>query len=336
MSNFRTGNDYWIAIGQEYATETDINAGYGTGKVLQSGEPTWEKFKLFPDKIEIGGERAVIDTGHKTLSGIPTPADKVLGNYNYTLTLSGILTSEHEILLKMFNFDYDDDDKIYKLNNIPEKLPSFVILRVWNEPPDTNNKYTVDLFKGAQLTKLTISGASGDVIKYEAIFNITEFERETNYTIAGTKPNALDIMEKIFNFGDTSFSLNFGNKTKAKSFSLNFGYEFPDDNTQYMNHLKRKPLIPLRFVGEFNFVNNYDKSDVDVNLYEIVNSNNIYEETIYLKNNNIYWTFILYANIISYSLADPDKALFENNITMKLNKDDTINNPIISIIKNIV
>ena len=328
MSNFRTGNDYWVAIGQEYSAEDDINAGYGTGKVLQSGDPTWEKFKLFPDKIEIGGERAVIDTGHKTRTGIPLTEDRALGYYNYNLTLSGILTSEHEILLKMFNFDYDDDVETYALNNIPEKLPSFVILRVWNEPPDTNNKYTVDLFKGAQLTKLTISGASGDVIKYEAIFNITEFERETNYTIAGTKPSALDIMEKIFNFGDTAYSLNFGNETKAKSFSLNFGYEFPDDNTQYMNHLMRKPLIPLRFAGEFNFVNNYDKSNVDINLYEMVNTDDIYSYYIQLKNK---WLFALYGNIISYSLADPDKALFENNITIKLNKDDTTNYPIISI-----
>ena len=329
MSNYRTGNDYWVAIGQEYTTEDDINAGYGTGKVLKTGDPTWERFKLFPDKLEIGGERATIDTGHKTLSGIPTPADKVLGNYNYTLTLSGIFTFEHEILLKMFNFYYDDEDKIYALNNIPEKLPSFVILRVWNEPPDTNNKYTVDLFKGAQLTKLTISGASGDVIKYEAIFNITEFERETNYTIAGTKPNALDIMEKIFNFGDTAYSLNFGNKTKAKSFSLNFGYEFPDDNTQYMNHLMRKPLIPLRFAGEYNFVNNYDKSDADVDLYGLVNSNDICSYNIQLTDKK--WLFTLYGNIISYSLADPDKALFENNITIKLNKNETDVNPVLEI-----
>ena len=260
------------------------------------------------------------------MSGIPTPADKTLGIFNYTITLSGILTSEHEILLKMFNFDYDDEDKIYALNNIPEKLPSFVILRVWNEPPDTNHKYTVDLFKGAQLTKLTISGASGDVIKYEAIFNITEFDRETTYTIAGDKPNALDIMEKIFNFGDTWFFLNFGNKTKAKSFSLNFGYEFPDDNTQYMNHLKRKPLIPLRFVGEFNFVNNYDKSDADVDLYGLVNSNDICSYNIHLT---IKWLFTFFGNIISYSLADPDKALFENNINVKLNKNNE--NPILDI-----
>jgi hypothetical protein len=49
MSNYRTGNDYWVAIGQEYATETDINAGYGTGKVLQSANYC-EKFSTISDK----------------------------------------------------------------------------------------------------------------------------------------------------------------------------------------------------------------------------------------------------------------------------------------------
>jgi len=333
MSNYRTGNDYWVAIGQEYTSETNINAGYGTGKVLQSGEPTWEKFKLFPDKIEIGGERATIDTGHKTMSGIPTPADKTLGIYNYTITLSGILTTEHEILLKAFNFDYSGG--AYTLNNIPDKIPSFVILRVWNEPPDTNNKYTVDLFKGAQLTKLTISGASGDVIKYEAIFNITEFERETNYTIAGTKPNALDIMEKIFNFGNTTFQTIFSGAMYTKSFSLNFGYEYPDDATQYMNHLKRKPLIPLRLTGEFNFTNNYNKTDIDVNLYEMISSPELQEFNINLTSGSIeeqvFWRIVFYGTISAYTLADPDKALFENNLTVKLNRDGTFPQPVLSV-----
>ena len=56
MGNYRNGNDYWVAIGQEYITtgeQGDINAGYGTGKVLQSGDPTWELFKLFPDKLRL-------------------------------------------------------------------------------------------------------------------------------------------------------------------------------------------------------------------------------------------------------------------------------------------
>jgi hypothetical protein len=88
----------------------------------------------------------------------------------------------------------------------------------------------------------------------------------------------------------------------------------------------RKPLIPLRFAGEFNFVNNYDKSDVDINLYEMVNTDDIYVYAIQLTEK---WLFTLYGNIISYSLADPDKALFENNITIILNKNNE--NPIFQI-----
>ena len=94
-----------------------------------------------------------------------------------------------------------------------------------------------------------------------------------------------------------------------------------------MNHLKRKPLIPLRFAGEYNFVNNYNKSDVDVDLYGMVNSGNIYLYNIQISK----WLFTIYGNISSYSLADPDKALFENNINIKLNKDETDVNPVLEI-----
>jgi hypothetical protein len=49
----------------------------------------------------------------------------------------------------------------------------------------------------------------------------------------------------------------------------------------------------------------------------MVNTDDIYIYSIQLKYK---WFFTIQGNIISYSLADPDKALFENNITIKLNK----------------
>ena len=318
MSNYRTGNDYWIAIGKEYGTG---NEGYGTGRMNSTTDDlAWGALTVFPDKLEIGGERATIDTGYKTLTGIPMPVDKVLGNYNYTLTISGILSKRHEILLKMFNFDYDDEDKIYQLNNIPEKLPSFVILRVWNDAPTGTpaETYKVDKFKGAQLTKLSFSGASGDMVKYEATFNITTFEREINQKITGTKPAFSAIADGLFNFGDMEFDLQYGTEnTQAKSFSFNIGYEIPDDATQYMNSYMRLPAIPLRVAGEFSYVNNYYKNGYEKTLENQI-YNTINEETYILKSGSNSWQFDLTAQPINYSLADPDKALFENNITERL------------------
>lgn len=248
MSNYRTGNDYWIAIGKEYGTG---NTGYGTGRTVSgTNDMAWTDLTVFPDKLEIGGERATIDTGYKTLTGIPMPVDKVLGNYNYTLTISGILSLRHEIFLQGL---MTKTGNLYLLQTIPDFIPSFVILRVWNDPPTGTpaETYKVDKFKGAQLTKLSFSGASGDMVKYEATFNITTFEREVSQKITGTKPAFSAIADGLFNFGDMEFDLQFGTEnTEAKSFSFNIGYEFPDDATQYMNSYMRLPAIPLRVAGE--------------------------------------------------------------------------------------
>ena len=152
MSNYRTGNDYWIAIGKEYGTG---NEGYGTGRMNSTTDDlAWGALTVFPDKLEIGGERATIDTGYKTLTGIPMPVDKVLGNYNYTLTISGILSKRHEIFLQGLMTKTGNK---YELKTIPDFIPSFVILRVWNDPPTGTpaETYKVDKFKGAQLTKLS-------------------------------------------------------------------------------------------------------------------------------------------------------------------------------------
>jgi len=280
----------------------------------------WNTLTVFPDKLEIGGERATIDTGYKTLTGIPMPVDKVLGNYNYTLTISGILSKRHEIFLQGLMTKTGNQ---YQLKTIPDFIPSFVILRVWNDAPTGTpaETYKVDKFKGAQLTKLSFSGASGDMVKYEATFNITTFEREVSQKITGTKPAFSAIADGLFNFGDMEFDLVYGDRTDAKSFSFNIGYEFPDDATQYMNSLTRLPAIPLRVVGEFSYVNNYHK-----NGYEKILENQIYntinEEIYFLKSGSNSWQFDFFAQPISYSLADPDKALFENNITFRLAVSD--------------
>ncbi len=317
---YRTGNDYWVTIGKEYSTEADPNAGYGTGQMTAgSMDMVWTDLSIFPDKLEIGGERAVIETGAKTLSGIPTTYERIRGNYNYNITLSGILSKNHEILLEGMNFSYNG--KTYTLVSIPEYLPSFVILRVWNDPPDITTpekpKYLVDKFLGCQLTKLTLSGASGDMVKYEATFNIYSYEREISQIITGDKPTFNDIMGRLFNFGDMLFTTQFGDETKTKSFSLSMGYEIPDDAIQYMNSLKRNPAIPLRFTGEYKYVNNYHKNRNEVGIEDLINNTFVTEESFTIQGAKN-WSFELYGQITGYTLADPDKALFENNITYRL------------------
>jgi hypothetical protein len=203
-----------------------------------------------------------------------------------------------------------------------ESHPDFIILRHTESMERRSNRhpaenYKVDKFKGCATDQAFLLGASGDMVKYEATFNITTFEREISQKITGTKPAFSAIADGLFNFGDMEFVLKYGENNDAKSFSFNIGYEFPDDSTQYMNSLTRLPAIPLRVAGEFNYVNNYNKNGNE-KILETKLYNAIYEQEFDLINNSHSWSFGFRAQPISYSLADPDKALFENNITFRL------------------
>ena len=157
------------------------------------------------------------------------------------------------------------------------------------------------------------------MVKYEATFNITTFEREISQKITGTKPAFSAIADGLFNFGDMEFELNYGESKEAKSFSFNIGYEFPDDATQYMNSLTRLPAIPLRVAGEFSYVNNYHKNGNEKILETLLYKNNqVDEQGFDLISGANKWEIGFYSQPINYSLADPDKALFENNITERL------------------
>ena len=166
------------------------------------------------------------------------------------------------------------------------------------------------------------------MVKYEATFNITTFEREISQKITGKKPTFLYVSNGLFNFGDMEFSSLYGDKTELKSFSFNVGYEVPDDSTQYMNSLTRLPAIPLRVSGEINFVNNYDKNnEFDKEIYNDLNDPLLIGSITFILKSithfDIYpilhkWNIYATIQITNYSLADPDKALFENNITARL------------------
>ena len=84
-----------------------------------------------------------------------------------------------------------------------------------------------------------------------------------------------------------------------------------------MNSYMRLPAIPLRVAGEFSYVNNYHKNGYEKTLENQI-YNTINEETYCLKSGSNSWQFDFVAQPINYSLADPDKALFENNITERL------------------
>lgn len=306
MATYRYGNNYRVAIGQE----TSLGSGYTNSTNIRFDDLT-----VLPDTINMVGDVAQIDTGAKTQSGLSTLCEYKQGYKQYTVTLSGYLSHEHEILLKALT---PDTASPYCIDALPT-LKSYVILRIWSDAVST--PYVADKAIGCQLSSLKITGTSGDMIRYEAVFMAQGFEREiASQAITGTDPGV--VCTSGFNFGDydSTTELCFGDTEHLKSFDLSLGYELADDATSYQNSNTRLETIPMKAACEFSYVTNHDTTNTtyDTKAETLLHSDTVLAERLFFKNTVKTWQLDMNGQLSAYTFADPGKALFENQVTERL------------------
>ena len=300
-----TGNDYRVFIGKETAlgsgktNVTSINIGTAAGEVV------W-----LPDTFNYVYEPSQIDTGSKSTIPLSTPCELKAGHSNYKVTLSGYFSDDHEILLKALT---GESASTYDIDGLPT-LDGYVIERVWSDV--ATSPFHVDKAVGCQLQQLKITGQSGDLVRYEATFTAQNVTRETTQAFTGTDPGVN--CTEGYNFGDVTGTLNFGDTTHLKSFSITLTNEMADDATQYQNSNTILSLIPVKVTGELNYVTNYYSTATDKAGESKVYSATPLVEVIKLNNGTLDMQFTMNTQVTSYTLADPDKALFENNVTSRL------------------
>jgi hypothetical protein len=308
MAN-RFGNNYRVAIG----TETAL----GSGKT-NSTSIAWTEVLTLPDTIELVADIAAIETGAKTQTGLATLCEAKRGYQNYTVTVSGVLSNEHEILLTAMGLT-ESPTNTYTMDKLPTTNPSYVILRVWSDAPTgtpTANKYTVDKAIGCQLMRLVINGSSGDMVRYEATFMASTYAREATQEITGTDPGT--VCTEGFNFGDVTAALYFGNTENVKTFSLTLEHELADDASSFQNSNTRLATIPVKVGGELTYTTNYDTTGTEITAETLLHGASSIAEVFKLVNTSFTWEFTLTGQMTSYSLADPDRQMFENNVTERL------------------
>lgn len=313
MAN-RFGNNYRVAIG----TETALGSGKTNATSI-----AWTEVLPLPDTIELVADIAAIETGAKTQTGLSTLCETKRGYQNYTVTVSGVLSHEHEILLTAFGLT-EDPTNAYTLDALPASIPGLVILRVWSDAPTGTpvaDNYTVDKASGCQLTRLVISGSSGDMVRYEATFMAQTYEREATQEITGTDPGT--VCTEGFNFGEVEATLNIGQGTHLKTFSLTLEHELADDASSFQNSITRLATIPVKVGGELTYTTNYDTAGTYDKIAESMLHNNVtaINEEIVLKNATMEWTIGTTGQLTTYTLADPDRQMFENNATQRLVTD---------------
>ncbi len=311
MAN-RFGNNYRVAIG----TETALGSGKTNATSI-----AWTEVLTLPDTIEMTADISPIETGAKTQTGLATLCETKRGYQNYTITVSGVLSHEHEVLLTAFGLTKAPANT-YTMNKLPTAIPGLVILRVWSDAPTGNpaDTYTVDKASGCQLMRLNITGSSGDMVRYEATFMAQTFAREATQEITGTDPGT--VCTEGFNFGDVTASIQFGSGTYLKTFGLTIEHELADDASSFQNSNTRLATIPVKVGGELTYTTNYNTTGAyDATADSELHSDSALPEELIFENSTMTWKINATGQVTAYTLADPDRQMFENNVTERLVTD---------------
>jgi hypothetical protein len=311
---YRYGNNYRVLVVDEVTAGTTPAVAWGTAT-------NWH---LIPDIVEMSEEVAQIETNSKTGTGLATYCENRPGYQNATVTLTGVLSHEHEFLLKGLGYHYATG--VYTLDALPATFPTFSIVRLWSDALTGNpaNKYVADIAVGCQLSSLKITGGSGDMVRYEATFQSMGITAETTISIAQGATNDPGTPCVLgFNFGHVTAELWYGSGDCLKSFELTLGYEIADDATSFQNSNTRLETIPLKATPELSYVTNYDTDGV----LDTQRQSSLYGETAIEEEISLVmvdgatthtWTITTHGQLTSYTFADPGRALFENSVTERL------------------
>lgn len=302
MATFLSGNNYRTVIGKETAS--------GSGRT-NATSIAWDEVTILPDKCEMVRAVTPISTGNKTQTGLPTLCETKPGYKKNTVTLSGVLSHEHEIILKAF---FKDTASPYAMDSVPE-LDGYVIMQVWND--DTLTPFNADIAVGCQCVAFNITGTSGDMVKYEAVFTAINIKRRlATVAITGTDPGTA--CTEGFNFGDTTGTFTFGETNAFKSFALSMQNNQVDDAAQFQNSNTRLQTILMNVSGTLNVVTNYYDTAADIAAEDNLHGATELFENIILANTTKTWNIEAIGQLTEYQRSDPDQQLFDNNCTIRL------------------
>ena len=295
MANERYGNDYLVLLGKEVS--------YGTEQTTYTA--------TLPDKIEIKESTAQIAVSQKTGSLEPQKNEIQAGYKSVSVTLSGEMGIDsgitgHGILFAGF---FSDDAEPFTVQAVGSTLQSYTLYQYFSD-----GKYNHVV--GCVMEGLTVSGASGETIKYSATFRGKLVTREDTGSPPST-PTQPEIQPLLF--CSTVFSKIAGaaNITTGNSFNLTLNNVFADDKVAYQNSCTKSGEFKTAFNGTYTVEWNYDSTN-DSDAYDNILSTTLIEDNVDLYDGTAYFELDTFGKITDYTLADPEKGIFVSSFTKQL------------------
>ena len=113
-------------------------------------------------------------------------------------------------------------------------------------------------------------------------------------------------------------------------------HELADDASSFQNSNTRLATIPVKVGGELTYTTNYDTAGTYDKIAEsMLHSNDkAISDKIVLANTTKTWTISTTGQLTTYTLADPDRQMFENNTTQRLVTDGA-SYPFSAVVKDV-
>jgi hypothetical protein len=328
MGNYRSGNKYRVAIGLE------TSLGSGNTHSEAGSPPTlsirWDDLTVMPVKLELNPDRQLIDTNYKTGTSQATAYEQVQGVTDGTFTLSGKLSLDYEILLQAMFHQTLEPGGHYAFKDTPPDAKSLVMMKVWDDAP-VDSKYKVDIAKGCAVDSLVITGRSKEAIEFTLSGRITDHEREVEQIITGTDPGLT--FPDVIQFGDILYAGIFGEADRLNEFTLTLTNVYIDDTKRYTNSMSRLRDIILRQEGELNLKGLYKQGVYENNPMDEIGVDINQCIVLALVSGEHNWDIMFNSIMTNIDSADPERDLFESNITLKAVAND-MNDESVSIAIN--
>ena len=289
------------------------------GKETSYGTTQTTPEKKFPDFFEYEFGVAQVSVQQKTQTLEPKVSMSYAGRKSPTVTLTGIMTDEHEIFLKAYfsksssNYAWQTDDNDY----------SYTIAQAF--PSASDNLGSGVVATGCRLQNLTIN-RDGDYVRYNAVFRAKTIDDQVDmsgWTLTAITNTTYPVLTPFMWKDVTCSLLDTQALTNLNTFSLNLTNEFTDDDIAFQNSQTKTRDKVCSVSGELSFEWIYDTT-ADAQVYDNIFSQTLNTDNITLVNTNKSWAIATEGQYKDYKRPDKDNCLYVSSVTKELRGDNSL------------
>ena len=271
-----------------------------------------------PDMMEYTFGKEQITIPQKTQTLAPMIKISQAGRDMPTVTISGVLTADHEELL-VATFGDVASPYVIAADDIAANAAGYSYTIIQAVPAASDDLGTGVVATGCRLETFNIS-KNGTYIGYSATFKAVSVDDQVSlsaYVLTGITDTTYPELVPFLWQDTTASILDTAAVTELNTFSLDLTNEYVDDDLSFQNSATRKSLSKCGTTGTLSAEWIYDTVK-DATAYDNLLSQTPQTDTIILLTGDKRWTIVTEGQYTDYTKPDKEKCLFVSNFTKSL------------------